>query len=521
MKNLLTAILLALSFHLSAQQFSNDFVCDGSRSYEVIDGKKTYHVVGDFAYSIKTKGRDVSIQKFDIKEMKEVKRKVYEDFLPKSMNVYGAAGNEFVIKMQGGRIFYLYSEYKKSDGVVKLKARELNKENCTFSGTPLTLITPSRPATSRPYTFNYGSFFIRTSLDTSNLLVSYRLDPLKRNDSQNFDQLGYHVFDTDLNEIWADEKTMPYTEKDMNNLNVNIMNNGTVYMLAFITVNRSLEILRIAPEGVSTQQVPIIRDMRAPTFKMREDHDGNLICCGFYMDNVNARRAEKEGFMANGLYYFEVTPSGEVINLHDSEFPLELIQQYSTDKEKADAAKRAEKSVGGFSKLIMVSCTIDPNGGAVVVGERNYICKGDDLCSSNVIVMRLDQTGKVKWLKHLPKEQRSTRNSWEGLGVKYIRGGDAHYLLFLDNIKNLELPLDQNPSLHVDGAGGYLTAFKIDEESGDVERHTLLNVREFKGKELFQFSTSRIFKANDNVFLTEVYIKGKKDIMVKMELTSR
>lgn len=518
MKNLTTAImLLAFAISLSAQKYSADFECDGSRSYEVIDGDKTYNVVGGFAYSIKTEGRDVSIQKFDINEMKEVKRKVYEDFLPKSMNVYGAAGNEFVVKMKGGRLFYLYSEYKKSDGVVKLKAREVNKENCTFSSNPITLITPSRPATSRPYTFNYGSFFIRTSLDSTKLLVSYRLDPIKRNDSQNFDELGYRVFDTDLNEIWADEKTMPYTEKDMNNLNVSVMNNGTVYMLAFITVNRSLEILRISPDGVSTQKVPIIRDMRAPTFKMREDHDGNLICCGFYMDNVNAKLAEKEGFMANGLYYFEVTPSGEVINLHDSEFPLELIQQYSTEKEKADAAKRADKSVGGFSKLGMVSCTIDPAGGAVVVGERNYICKGDDLCSSNVVVMRLNKNGDVVWLRHLPKEQKSY-TSWDGLGVKYIRGKDAHYLLFLDNIKNLELALDQNPHLHLDKSGGYLTAFKIDEASGDVERHTLFNSREFKGNVLYQFATDRIFKANDKVFLTEVYIKGKKDIMVKMEL---
>jgi hypothetical protein len=63
-----------------------------------------------------------------------------------------------------------------------------------------------------------------------------------------------------------------------------------------------------------------------------------------------------------------------------------------------------------------------------------------------------------------------------------------------------------------------LTTYKVNDATGDIEKHNILNVLNIKGIEAFQFATSRIFDVDDTTFMLETYIKGKKDAMVKMEL---
>ena len=104
------------------------------------------------------------------------------------------------------------------------------------------------------------------------------------------------------------------------------------------------------------------------------------------------------------------------------------------------------------------------------------------------------------------------------MSVKYIKGADASYILYLDNPKNIDLQLAEVPAKHEEGRGGYLTAYKIDDATGNIEKHTICDVHDIKGTEAFQFKTSRIFQASDKNFLLEIYIKGKEDTMVKLQL---
>ncbi|MFT5919387.1 MAG: hypothetical protein ACI9FU_001195, partial [Granulosicoccus sp.] len=84
--------------------------------------------------------------------------------------------------------------------------------------------------------------------------------------------------------------------------------------------------------------------------------------------------------------------------------------------------------------------------------------------------------------------------------------------------KNAKLTVGRAPVPHKDGKGGYLTTYKVNDATGDIEKHNILNVLNIKGIEAFQFATSRIFDVDDTTFMLETYIKGKKDAMVKMEL---
>jgi hypothetical protein len=105
-----------------------------------------------------------------------------------------------------------------------------------------------------------------------------------------------------------------------------------------------------------------------------------------------------------------------------------------------------------------------------------------------------------------------------GMSIRYIKGKDASYILFLDNVKNANLGINDVPERHKDGRGGFLTAYKLDDATGAIEKHSIFDITDIQGTEAFQFKTSRIFETGDKVFMLEIYIKGKEDTMIKMEL---
>ena len=136
---------------------------------------------------------------------------------------------------------------------------------------------------------------------------------------------------------------------------------------------------------------------------------------------------------------------------------------------------------------------------------------------ADMIATKIDKNGKLLWMVKLPKTQYGTRGRG-GNGVRYIKGDAAHYLLFVDTKKNANITKDAVPAMYADGADGYLTAYKINDLDGKFERLTVLNLENVNGIEAYQFATSRIFDASSKIFMLEIYMKGKQDTMIKMQL---
>ncbi len=103
------------------------------------------------------------------------------------------------------------------------------------------------------------------------------------------------------------------------------------------------------------------------------------------------------------------------------------------------------------------------------------------------------------------------------MGYQYLYGDNSHYLIFLDNENNKDLLENQAPKQHVDGKGGFLTAYKLDDADGKFKRISILNMRDVKGTEIFQFNTERILQTGSNEFVFESYKKNKEDLMIKVK----
>jgi hypothetical protein len=536
MKKIKLLLLLFISVQMVAfgqNKLSKDFEVTLGTPYPVVDALRKDYFSDDkgHAISIKTQGETVTLQRFDVGSMKELSRKVYNDLPPY---------NKFQKALKiGDRLFYIFSSFNKKERKEDLYSREVNMADGTFASPKLLFSTASEVAVSSyteasRFTMLGGMIPIRfevyKSFDNSKMLIRYRLNPVDRDDSKNYDVLGFYVFNANLDKLWGGEVKMPYTEKQMNNIAYGVSKDGNAFMLAHINDSKQFELLNITSDlNVKANKIDIDGSLAFQELKLQEVADGNLTCIGYYANgidfSVNWIGRGSLTFNTNGILNFKMDQNGKVLEQYNYEFPLELINQYESRRVKEKNSEREGDGNAGIGDLKMINVTFGTDGSTTIIGEQQYIRREFVRTSQktvwyygDVVASKFDKQGTLLWIKKLPKTQIGFQGKG-GLSVRYIMGAGANYVLYLDNIRNAALSLEEVPEKHEDGKGGYLTAYKINEATGAIEKHSIFDITNIKGTEAHQFSTYRIFDVQDNVFLLETYIKGKKDTMIKMSLT--
>ena len=530
-RNLLATMLLLMPFFLFAQpKLSKDFTVTTATPFAVVDaGSKEYFSDGTHVISVKTRGQKLTVQKFSIDDMKEVKREVYEEW-PPYLKV------QSVMKMKG-KIHYIYTSYDKKGKFHTIYTREINTDDLSLGAQKLLFKSKKKIISSggtRSAGFmgiSIGGSLVKVfkSFDESTILLSYRNAPITRDDAVNFDVLGFYVFDSNLEKQWGGNIKMPYTEKVMNNLAYGIDKDGNAYMLAYITKSKRFELFSInSSEKLTTHELDVEGSLFFSKMELYENAAGNLVVAGLYSNGLDFKMGWGGGssfsYNVNGIIQYTMTKQGKILSTYDMEFPIKLINQYKSARAQKSNQRRESKGKLGISDLKMQKIVTNSDGSTIFLAEQHYtkrVRTGKSYTTyyyfRDMVITKIDKKGTVLWQKKVPKTQMGKAGKG-GMGVAYINGKDSHYLLFLDNAKNANLSLSKVPAQHQDGRGGFLTAYKIDDATGEVERHSIFDVRDVKGTEAFQFKTTRIFEVKDNVFIVEVYIKGKKDTMIKMVL---
>ena len=532
MKNrkLLSALLLLTPFFLFAQpKLSTDFNVTVAKPFAVVDaGSKEYFSDGTHIVSVKTRGQKVTIQKFSIDDMKEVKRKEYEEW-PPYLKV------QSIMKMKG-KLYYIYTSYDKKGKYHTIYSREINTDDLSLGAQKLLFKSEKKIISSGGgqavgfMGMRVGGSLVKVfkSFDESKILLSYRNAPKTRDDAVNFDVLGFHVFDSNLEKQWGDNVKMPYTEKVMNNLAYGIDKAGNGYMLAYITKSKKFELFSINTSAeLKTHELDAEGSLFFTKLELYENSAGNLVVAGLYSNGLDFKMGWGGGSMSNnvnGIIQYTMTKQGKILSTYDMEFSVKLINQYKSARAQASNERRESKGKLGISDLKMQKIVTNADGSTIFLAEQHYtkrVRTGKSTTTyyyyRDMVITKINKKGTVIWQKKVPKTQ-SGKAGKGGMGVAYVQGKNSHYLLFLDNAKNANLSLSKVPAQHQDGRGGFLTAYKINDATGEVERHSIFDVRDVKGTEAFQFKTTRIFEVKDNVFMVEVYIKGKEDTMIKMEL---
>lgn len=135
----------------------------------------------------------------------------------------------------------------------------------------------------------------------------------------------------------------------------------------------------------------------------------------------------------------------------------------------------------------------------------------------------MNSENEVTWIKKLPKRQVGVNRS-DDLGFSYQNFNNNHYLIFLDNVKNVDLPLNQKPAIHSSEKWGYLTYYKVSDNLGEVSKHSIFTTKGIpvKGRKapylLYFFKKSEVIKTSETSFMVEFYKKFKKDVMIQVNV---
>lgn len=517
-------------------QFSKDIFVKAGLPYQVIDArnKDYFSNDNDAIIAVKTDGSRVFIQKIDTKTQKEVSRKEYSDF-PKDFKLQE-------VEKYGKRLFYFYSSYDKKEKNESVFVREVNMENATFEK-PIFLFKTSGAVTQNIVDYEVQGMFesgivklfeFRSSFDNSKMLIRYRLKPTEKRDKNNYDVLGFFVFDTkQMSKLSGDEIKMPYTEAEMDNIEYAVGSNGDAYMLAYLRDSKKYEWLykAVNDKDFLVSSVKISNTKSFQALKILEDVNGNFSCSGYFINgyyfSFNPNPGARSTFVldVDGYSNFVLSPDGDLLSENLFEFSDELVGQ---NRKKSfpnsdEIVISNAKSIKGL-KLREIKELEDET--TIVVGEQYWVEQKYNYTTDkteriyhyeDVVMTKFNKAGEILWMKKLPKLQTG-KTGKGGMGIKYFETEGQHYVLFLDNVKNMNLEWYMSPAKHEDGKGGFLTAYKIDDKTSEVSKISILDVRDIDGMNVYQFKTSRLLLANENELFLEVYIKGKKDSMIKIKL---
>ena len=540
MKKLLIGLTLLLPIiGIGQVKFSEDFTVELSRPFDVVDAAfKEYFPVnnGTQVLSVKASNEGVMLQLFDVNGMRELGRSETKDFQKYAKFID-------IIYVNDDNFFFIYEVFHKEERTFSVYKRKITIEDLSI-GKAEKLFTTSRTVgtslgngylfTDMPK-FNWlglpikRKFYVNQSFDKSKIMISYRLKPLNLKDVDNKDVLGMFVYDQGMERLWGKEIKMPYSEAVMNNLAYGVGNRG--YGLLMIRKNdtKKYELLGFSDEDNYSLDLDIETDLMFQKFEVREDEEGNFLFSGMYANGIDVKVRWANGdvsthFNTDGVYLFTLDKDGGMVSKSKIPFELDFIGQYLTDKQRKRLAKREAEGKAGIRDLRIGDVHINKDGSKIIICERQWFetittgtSKTRVFSYTNMVAMKIDKDGSLLWIKKLPKRQEGATGQG-GMGYKYIHGEETHYLVYLDNPKNASLDLESVPYIHKDGKGGYLTAYAISDEDGEVTRHTLFEVKDVDGVKIYQFKVSRVFEVVEGQFLTEVYLKGKKDGMIKMKL---
>ena len=533
MKKVVHLLLLTLlPYFVFAQiKLVNNTKVEVGKPYPVIDAMEKHYIPqNDELYTFKKFKEELFVQKFNTESLSLETIRTYTDF-----------PEHYVIEHIGvffDKCLLFYSVWDKKNNKEQLFYRELDMETGQFinKGTFLfsvnDKVSGQHSATGKFYGIEISDKFkFECSYDDQNLLIRYRKRPIIKNDDKNYDVIGLHVYDIWMNSLWEKEVKMPYTEGKMDNLDYYVNDKAEVIILARVfndnshemkivkgRANYRLELLKITKDNSNITNTSISLGAKMiNSISLFQTNDNNLILGGYY--------AEKKPGSADGLFCLNIDEDGKTLNKMTYEFPLSFLNQNATNKEERKNNRKGKKDKAEYVYLFMRKIVVSADGSVTLIGEQSYsvyVYNGrssyTDYFYRDMVISKIDKSGKLLWNKKLPKFQKGRDSGRNDMSFKHFFGNGNHYFLFLDNVRNKDLKRDERPKIHSSGQGGWLTAYIVNSETGDVSKSYILDSREVKGIAVYQFNTHRISKISDNSFVVEVYKKKKEDVLIKVEI---
>lgn len=427
--------------------------------------------------------------------------------------------------------FWLRSDWNKDAQKEALYATQIDVKNGRLAGKDQKLIEANRMGSAGYATNGFysakkvGKYDFNYDADHKKLMISYRLVPEERKDKNSFDRLGIHVFDENMQKIWGNEFTMPYTEKRMDNEDFAIDANGNAYLLAKVYDSDSrkekdketgnpayhLEVFKFTQNSQQVIHATVSLDqyfIQETSLIENAMHDMVIACT--YSKNAKGKGTE-------GIFLGILNADGKVSSYKKGhyKFPVGELQKFESRRKQ----RKIEKNDDYEAPNLRVRNIIVEKDGSVLLACEEYFVKvhtsyssgpGGAMSSSrttytyhydDILASKIDASGNFLWMRKIPKRQQGTRGRGT-MSFKLISDETGYYFLYLDNKKNEKMEDDDTPAKHVDGAGGQVMEAKVD-NNGKVTKEIVFDTRD----EDIMIFPADFDKINNNQFIGRAKIK--------------
>lgn len=474
----------------------------------------------DGIVNLTLKKEELNILRFDPKTLAQTSEKTIQ--LPELTKNFNS---ETVVDF-GANYFWIHSDWDKKDEIESLyydkidlvsgKITESNKklfdaEKISGSGARMTGFYQYKMTDK--YNFEFDA-------DHTKLLVSYRLAPEEKNDKKSYDKLGFYVYDDQMNKIWNNEFTMPYTEQIMDNIDFSVDSKGNAYMLAKVYESEKrkevdketgragyhYEVLKFSKDNKKIINTTITIDdffIKEASLIENTAHDIVIAC-------TYSKKAKSNG--TDGVFLALMDQAGKINKYKNGyyEFPLAELEKFESARSKRKMERKKDYEA---PNLLVRNIVVEADGSLFIALEEYYVVvttsydsRGNSQTTTtyyyeDMLGAKISMTGNFEWLRKLPKKQRGS-NGRGTMSFKLVSDPTGYYFLYLDNKKNMELEEDEVPKYHVDGFGGQVVVAKVD-NAGVVSKELVFDTREEEVK-LFPSQFKRI---NGNQYIGRAKMK--------------
>ena len=350
------------------------------------------------------------------------------------------------------------------------------------------------------------------SRDSSKLL--FRATSDEDRDEEKF-RMFLSVMDKNLDVLWSQKVTMPYSEERVEVIDALLKNDGSVYVLAKIYENDKAKESKKNKKNktVAAYDVALLqytKDTKEPKeyqLKLGDafirggylavDKNGALKCAGFY---ANTRKGS-----TNGVFFLQLDENGAVQAANKKEFTasdLKVFGKENTDKDKSGDA--GLESSFKFSEFL-----VRDDGSAVVVAEENYSYTVSNYngrtwtyttyyVSNDIIVFTIRPDGSVERISIIPKYQRGVNTDYFLSYVSMVHNDEVLFF-YNEDEDNMKKPVNNpKPKLvsRFDECIAVMTTLGPD---GNLTRKQLFEAKDVES--LFVPKNSGPF-GNDQLFFT-------------------
>lgn len=506
---------------------SEDFDFSIGEKYKHIKNYTTYYVGnGSRFMSIKKGRKDITIQRFSLKDMKEdvKKRQVIED-----KGDFNGAMN-----LDGKAVVFYSKKNKAFAQVISLTG--------IVAGKPVQLVSEKENISDdfgfkSTYGFDAGGrinkFVFKKSPNGEKLLVLFRV----KTPSDEGDKIGISVFDSELTRLWTRKVTLPYPTKKIRAEDFLINNEGTFFMTASIFAEESsdkdklketyrTEFFKITADDKEVVKASIGVPNRAiADAVLGIDAAGLIRVTGFYTTKDNKA-------IATGLFSTKIDSLGKVVETISSDIPGELKEQFAAAREtRINEGTQKKTDKDDFEDLHVNSLSFNADGSVVILAEQRYVTSQTTSSSSgsrtiykyyyrNIVASKLMTSGKIEWMHILPKYQMGTRGK-SSMSYFTFKEYGKHYLFYIDDFTNLKRGFEEFPAKYYDRKKEflYLTAFVINDGTGEVVKEPILTGSDIRNSRLDFLRVSQAVRLRNRDIIFEAFDGKKNNLLLKISDT--